>query len=175
MSKKSENKMKFKFRGLKFLGVVAVIYTIVGIFSTDKLIKSLSFTADALEEVIPILAVVVFIMAAINLFFNPKALAKHLGEDGGTKGWLLALGLGILSHGPMYAWYPVLEELKKHGLRDGYIAAFFYTRAIKIPLLPMMIHYFGWAFTIFLSLYIIPAAWIQGWLIEKIEKFAPKR
>ena len=168
-------KRGFKFRGLKFLGFVAVIYLIVALFSTDKFIKSLSFTAEALGEVIPILAVVVFIMAAINLFFNPKGLAKHLGEDGGVKGWLLALGLGILSHGPMYAWYPVLEELKKHGLRNGYIAAFFYTRAIKIPLIPMMIHYFGWAFTVFLSLYIIPAAWLQGWLIDKIECYRSKR
>ena len=170
MSEQNDKKRVFKFRGLKFLAFVAIIYLITAIFSIDKFIKSLLFTIDTLAEVIPILVIVVFIMALINLFFNPKGLAKHLGEDGGVKGWLLALGLGILSHGPMYAWYPVLEELKKHGLRDGYIAAFFYTRAIKIPLIPMMIHYFGWAFTIFLSLYIIPAAWLQGWLIEKLEK-----
>ena len=70
----------------------------------------------------------------------------------------------------MYAWYPLLEDLRSHGMRDGLIVAFFASRAIKIPLLPMMIDYFGWAFTLVLSFYILIGALVQGLMLELLNK-----
>jgi hypothetical protein len=55
-------------------------------------------------------------------------------------------------------------------MRDGLIVVFFFSRAIKIPLLPMMIDYFGWAFTLVLSFYILVGALIQGWMLELLEQ-----
>jgi hypothetical protein len=48
--------------------------------------------------------------------------------------------------------YPLLEDLRGHGMRDGLIVVFFASRTIKIPLLPIMIDYFGWVFTLVLTL-----------------------
>jgi ABC-type amino acid transport system permease subunit len=53
-------------------------------------------------------------------------------------------------------------------MRYGLMAAFFYARAIKVPLLPIMVSYFGLAFTVLLSFYILVAAWIQGWLVDRL-------
>jgi uncharacterized membrane protein YraQ (UPF0718 family) len=64
----------------------------------------------------------------------------------------------------------MLEDLRIHGMRDGLIVVFFASRAIKIPLLPMMIDYFGWAFTLILSFYILIGALIQGWILETLEQ-----
>lgn len=62
--------------------------------------------------------------------------------------------------------YPLLEDLRGHGMRDGLIVVFFASRTIKIPLLPIMIDYFGWVFTLVLTLYILVSAIIQGLLLE---------
>jgi uncharacterized membrane protein YraQ (UPF0718 family) len=85
-------------------------------------------------------------------------------------GWFWALAAGIISHGPMYAWYPMLEDLRGHGMRDGLIVVFFASRTIKIPLLPMMVDYFGWPFTLVLSCYILVGSLLQGWLLEFFER-----
>jgi len=75
----------------------------------------------------------------------------------------------VISHGPMYAWYPLLEDLRRHGMRDGLIVVFFASRTIKIPLLPVMIDYFGWTFTLVISLYILISALVQGLFLEMLE------
>jgi uncharacterized membrane protein YraQ (UPF0718 family) len=62
--------------------------------------------------------------------------------------------------------YPLLEDLRGHGMRDGLIVVFFASRTIKIPLLPIMIDYFDWVFTLILTLYILVSAIIQGLLLE---------
>ena len=94
-------------------------------------------------------------MALLGTFIDAKAISKHLGEQSGLKGWLLALLGGVLSHGPGYVWYPLLQNLREQGARDGLVVAFIYARAIKIPWLPLMITYFGWAFTLVYTFYVV--------------------
>ncbi len=161
---------RFRLRGVKFLGGVLALYAVLFFWREAQTLTAMRFALEVLEEIVPILFVVVFLAGALHYWLDPKKLAHHLGEDAGWHAWLIALGAGILSHGPMYAWYPMIEDLRRHGLRDGYITAFFYARAVKVPLLPMMIYYFGWPFTLFLSLYIVLAAWIQGVIVEMIER-----
>ena len=159
---------KISWMGLKLFLVVVAVYIVLFAVDGAKAVEALGKTGLMLLEIAPILLVVLFLMALINYKFNPKKLAEHLGEESGMKGWLLALGLGILSHGPMYAWYPMLKDLMKHGLKYSLITAFFYARAVKVPIMPLMVSYFGLAFTIVLTLYIIVAAFIQGLLIERL-------
>jgi len=75
---------------------------------------------------------------------------------------------GMLSTGPIYMWYPLLADLRNRGLNYGLIACFLYNRAIKIPLLPIAIFYFGWKYIIILSFVMIFISIIQGILINKL-------
>ena len=75
---------------------------------------------------------------------------------------------GILSHGPMYVWYGMLEEMREHGLKDGLIATFLYARAVKLPLLPFMIGLFGVTFAVVINLYILLFAILQGKVIDRV-------
>ncbi|BCD65218.1 hypothetical protein NitYY0826_C0119 [Nitratiruptor sp. YY08-26] len=149
--------------------IVVASYMLLFLFFPQKAILALQEFFHLLIKIAPILAVVVLINALINFFIDPKTLAKHLSREGGIKAWTIALFAGILSHGPMYAWYPLIDDLKKKGLRDSLIALFFYARAVKLPLLPLMVHYFGLTFTIVLNIYIIIGALLQGMIVERIE------
>ena len=124
----------------------------------------------AMIKILPIFVVVILFTALLNYFIQPKQIADHLGRGSGARGWLWALIAGVISHGPMYAWYPLLEDLRGHGMRDGLIVVFFASRTIKIPLLPIMIDYFGWIFTLLLSFYILIGALVQGWILEIMEQ-----
>ena len=154
------------FRGKYLLSTVGLCYVILLFTSTDAAISGLQKSGVVLLKILPIIAVVILFTAGINYFLQPKQVARHLGRESGFRAWLWALAAGVISHGPMYAWYPMLEDLRSHGMRDGLIVVFFYSRAIKIPLLPMMVDYFGWGFTLVLSFYILIGSLMQGWLLE---------
>lgn len=105
-------------------------------------------------------------MGVMNYYVNSKTIVKYLGKESGTLGWALAITGGILSHGSIYAWYPFLKELRDQGMRSGLVAVFLYNRAVKIPLLPLMVYYFGHFFMIVLLVFMILASIIEGLLIE---------
>jgi len=151
------------------LGVVCTLYIILYFFNADKTISSLFASLKVLKMIVPILLIVFFLMALLNTFVNEKSIAKHLGKESGAKGWFIALFGGILSHGPGYIWYPMLQELRNKGALDGLVVAFVYARSIKLPWLPLMINYFGISFTIVLSFYIILGAFIQGIIANRLK------
>lgn len=53
-------------------------------------------------------------------------------------------------------------------MRQGLIATFLYNRAVKIPLLPMMIVYFGTKVVVILSIFMILFSMLNGFIVEKI-------
>jgi uncharacterized membrane protein YraQ (UPF0718 family) len=75
---------------------------------------------------------------------------------------------GIVSSGPLYVWYPLLAELRDKGVGYGYLAAFLYNRAIKVPLLPVAIFYFGLKYIVVLTTLMIVFSIIQGIFINRI-------
>lgn len=157
---------KFKFKGLKFFLFVLALLILLALFDFENIVKIMDKAGNILYRVIPIFVLVITITALINYFLKPKKIMKYFGKDSGKKGVLYALLGGIISHGPMYAWYPMLDDMRKHGLKFGLIAVFMYARAIKIPLLPFMIGLFGLPFTIITNLYILIFALIQGKVID---------
>ena len=159
-----------KLRGKWFLFFVVALYILLFLFFPQKTLLSLESSGWLLLTITPILILVVLINAVINIFIDPKKLSYHLSQDRGVKAWIVALVAGILSHGPMYVWYPLIEDLKQKGLEDSFIAMFFYARAVKLPILPLMIHYFGLKFTVVLNLYIVIGAIVQGIIVESLEE-----
>ncbi len=164
-----EKKSKPKKRSGWIMLAITFIFYIVTAFSDPAIAESAFNKAlHTLKMIAPILLLVFFLMALLNTFIKPKKIAQHLGKESGIKGWIAALGGGVLCHGPGYVWFPILNELRSHGVRDGLIVAFFYARAIKLPWLPVMIGYFGGAFTLVLSIYILLGAWLQGLITDKL-------
>ena len=168
--KSPQNKKKFQFKGLKLLGIVVLLYVAAFIFDPNRGGMSLEGFWHVLKTLIPILAVVIVLTAMLQLWVDPKDLARHLGEESATRGWMIALAAGVVSHGPMYAWYPMIQDLREKGARDGLIVAFFYARAVKLFLLPMMAAYFGLTFTVVLTILILAAAWGQGVAMNALTK-----
>lgn len=166
--KKNQTPKPVNRSGWIMLSITLILYGIIILTDPSVARDALDKSLNVLKMITPILLLVFFLMALLNTFIKPKSIAKHLGKESGSKGWLFALLGGTLSHGSSYIWYPMLSELREHGARDGLIVAFFYARAIKLPWLPVMISYFGITFTLVLTFYILLGAWIQGRIADKI-------
>lgn len=160
----------FAFRGRYLFLIVLILYAVLFLTAPQVAQSALLRSSTILTKIVPIFTVVILFTALLNYFLKPKQIARHLGKDCGRKGWLWALAAGVISHGPMYVWYPLLEDLRSHGMKDELIVVFFASRAIKVPLLPMMIDYFGLLFTIVFSFYILFGALLQGVCMQVLNR-----
>jgi uncharacterized membrane protein YraQ (UPF0718 family) len=150
-----------------FLIMVVIIYILFLIFRKDLFFSSTEFFYNLVLNIIPVFILVFVLMTLTNYFVTPQIVIKHLRKKG-IKKWFYVVVGGIISTGPIYMWYPLLADLKNKGLSLGLIACFLYNRAIKIPLLPIAVFYFGWIYIIILSFVMIFASVIQGIFLNKL-------
>ena len=155
--------------GWIFLAVVILLYAGVALWDTQIISMASRHFLGIIRQVLPVLFFVFGLMLLSNLVLNPQRIKKYFGHESGLRGWLLSLFGGAIASGPVYPWYALMGDLKQKGMRTALVSAFLYSRAIKLPLLPLMIHYFGGLYTAILSFYIIAFAIINGLLMEKLE------
>lgn len=151
-----------------FLSIVIIIYLTLGIADFNLMKLSIFNFGKLFLKILPILCVVFVLIFLSNLFLKPKKIAKHFGKGSGILSWIITIVGGIISMGSAYIWYIFLKDLKQKEMKTSLIVAFLYSRAVKIPLLPMMIYYFGYPLTIILTVYMIIFSIINGLVVEKI-------
>jgi len=66
----------------------------------------------------------------------------------------------------IYAWYPLLKDLKEKGAGESSIAIFLYNRAVKPFLLPVMVTYFGWLYVVTLITLTVLASVVVGFSVS---------
>jgi uncharacterized membrane protein YraQ (UPF0718 family) len=151
-----------------FLLAVCLLYGVLALIDSRIALAGLESFARLALNILPVLAGVFALLFLFNLFVDTKKIARFLGRGSRKAGWLLVVLAGILSAGPIYLWYPLLSDLKEKGMREGLIATFLYNRAVKIPLLPVMVFYFGIEVVAILTVYMVAFSILHGYLLEKI-------
>ncbi len=159
---------KRKCAGLIFLLITLLLYFIIFLFNADVFFLSLRYFVRIFSKIFYIVIIVFVFIFLTNLFLKPKFIVRHLGKESGTKGWIIVIVSGIISMGSIYIWYPLLKELKEKGMKKGLIATFLYNRAVKIPILPLMVYYFGWLLTLLLALYMVIFSVFLGIIMDRI-------
>jgi uncharacterized membrane protein YraQ (UPF0718 family) len=142
---------------------VLVVYGILFVFVPDRASLALGSSFRVFLNILLPLCLVFSLMVFLSLFLKPQYIVEFLGKRGGVKAVLLTGTAGIISMGPIYAWYPLLRELRKRGTKNSLIAIFLGNRAVKPLLLPVLISYFGWTYAIILTLLIMLGSLAEGY------------
>ena len=153
-----------------FPAAMLVIYGILFVVMPDKASLALKSSGNIFLNMLIPLCFVFVLMILLNLFLKPAQVARFLGKGAGIKAILLPAAAGIISMGPIYAWYPLLKELKRKGAGNSPIAIFLYNRAVKPFLLPVMIAYFGWVYVVILTILTVLASVAVGYTISILVK-----
>ena len=114
---------------LYFFLISLVITIITCITIPESIIPIFNEIKNMLTRILPVLILVFVIMVITNYWMSPEKLVKYLSKKS-WKTWVLAIGAGIISTGPIFVWYPLLNELQQHGVKNGLISVFLYNRAI---------------------------------------------
>jgi uncharacterized membrane protein YraQ (UPF0718 family) len=159
------------FWGLLFLFFVFFVYGIFFFFVPEKTQAALRESVKIGTNILWPLFVVFGVMMVLNVFIHPGRVVRFLGEKSGFRGLLLASAAGILSMGPIYAWYPFLKDIREKGAGPKPIAVFLGNRAVKPVLLPVMVSYFGWLYTLLLTVFTflgaLAVAHLLGFFVKK--------
>jgi len=165
--KREPGAVKDIFKGHAFfLLAVLFLYGVVTVLAPEKALLALKNSLNVLRQVTIPLFFIFLLMVVINLFLKPAKVAKYLGKGSGAKAMLLSAAAGIISAGPIYAWYPLLKDLRDKGAANSFIAIFLYNRSVKPFLLPIMIAYFGWLYVLILTIMTVIASFVSGYVIN---------
>jgi len=152
----------------KFFFSMVALYAVIALFNFSYISESSTNAISAFIKLIPLLVFVFLVIFIVNYFLNPETIKKHLGHDSGMKGWLYAILGSMLITAPPYVTFPMLKELKKHGMKYSLIAVFMNNRHVQPALLPVMAYYFGLSFTMIISVYILIFAVVNGIIIGRL-------
>ncbi|MEE4253565.1 MAG: hypothetical protein V2I50_05925 [Desulfuromusa sp.] len=150
-----------------FLLCMVVVYLVVFFLDPVRTLVALRFCLGMLKKLLPVLGLVSVFMLLNNLLVKPNWVRDHVGRDSGWRGVFIAVVAGILSMGPIYVWYGILQNLREKGMRTSLVASFLYARSVKPQLLPLMIYYFGWLYALVLVSYLIVFSVLNGLLTER--------
>lgn len=117
-----------------------------------------------------VILIIFFAMFIWFRFFEEKVKKFLKGLKSKKALWFYFILFGALSMGSSIIWFSLMSEIKKE-IKSRYIAAFFFSRAIKPLLIPLQLKFLGLYLTIFINTYILAITPIASILTEKLEKF----
>jgi uncharacterized membrane protein YraQ (UPF0718 family) len=159
-------KKKPAWRMFLFPAFMLAIYGVLFTVTPDKAIEALGSSGKIFLHIAVPLTLVFCIIVGINLFLKPTQIARFLGTESGIRGMVFSAIGGIISMGPIYAWYPLLKDLREKGATHMLIAIFLGNRAVKPFLMPIMISYFGWVYVLILTFLTITGSVVAGYIVR---------
>ena len=151
-------------RLILFPVLMLLIYVALFAVMPEKAIAAFKSSGKIFLNIIIPLGFVFILLVVFNLFLNPAHIVKLFGKKSGIKGIMLSSAAGIISMGPVYAWYPLLRELREKGAANSLMAIFINSRAVKPFLLPVMISYFGVRYVIVLTVVTMTGTIVAGYI-----------
>ena len=132
------------FKPWLFPMVCAGLYALGFVYFPDRTTHAVRTCFQIFKGLAFPLCMTLGMMILLNRFLSPAVAARLLGKQAGIKGIAFSSLAGIVSMGPIYAWYPLFKALKGKGVSSFHIANFMSNRAIKPVLFPVLVGYFGW-------------------------------
>ena len=160
-----QSRLRMPSPKLVFPAFVLALYLVLWLFAPEKTSLALWSSMGILSQILLPLCLVFLLMIGVNLFLKPQHVAKIVGQGAGIKQKLLAAAAGIMSAGPIYAWYPMLKDFREKGVEHSLLAVFLVNRAVKPFLLPVMISFFGWIYVAALTLLTVAGSLCVGSIV----------
>lgn len=133
----------------KMLVLVVLAYIFLLLFDIDKAITSFNNSLYYLKEMLLVMPVVIIFTILISAWIPQKIIVNHLGNSSGIKGNFLAVLIGMLSTGPIYAAFPIAGIIKQKGGSTQNVVIILSTWAVvKVPMLINEVKFLGFDFMI---------------------------
>ncbi len=154
--------------GWWFLGVALVLEVVLAIAVPEAAAKARHASWHLIKSILPLLGLVFVLIFLSNLLLQDRWIRRFVGRSSGVRGYAVAALAGIISAGPIYVWYPLLQDMRGKGMKNALIAVFLYNRAVKLQWLPVLVGYFGLRYALVLTFWMIIMGFVQGLVFELV-------
>lgn len=150
--------------------ITALLITImITVFNDDIGLRSFNIAFSSFKQMISVVPPIMIILGLIDVWIPRESMMKYMGDDSGIKGISLAILIGSIAAGPMYAAFPFTKVLLKKGVRFSNIIIFMNAWCVtKISTLMFEISSLGYKFTLARLLIDIPGVIIMGYLVHAL-------
>lgn len=150
--------------------ITALLITImITVFNDDIGLLSFNIAFSSFKQMISVVPPIMIILGLIDVWIPRESMMKYMGDDSGIKGISLAILIGSIAAGPMYAAFPFTKVLLKKGVRFSNIIIFMNAWCVtKISTLMFEVSSLGYKFTLSRLLIDIPGVIIMGYLVHAL-------
>lgn len=128
--------------------VAGVGILLVAIYPTQGAGAMAAFE-DSLLEMLLVMPAVFIIMGLFSVWVPSETINRYLGRNSGARGMVVAIVIGMLPTGPLYAAFPLVKGLVDKGASPANMFAFTAAWAcIKVPQELIEIQFLGWRFAL---------------------------
>ncbi len=152
--------------GWWFLGAVLILHLGLAILAPESATKARLMSWHLIKSITPLLVLVFLLIFLSNLLLQDRWVRRFVGHSSGVRGYAVASVAGMISAGPIYVWYPLLQDMRSKGMKNSLMAVFLYNRAVKPQWLPILIGTFGLKYTIILTFWMLVAGLAEGLIFE---------
>lgn len=164
-------KIKTLIKKNKMMVFVVIAYLALLVISPESVLQSLNNSVYYLLEMLQVIPIIFVMTVAIEAWVPKELIIKGLGDDSGFKGNLMAVLLGSISAGPIYAAFPIGKSLMKKGAGIKNVVIIISAWAvIKVPMLANEAKFLGIDFMIVRWILTVIAILIMGYLTAGIVK-----
>lgn len=143
------------------------VLMILSFFNKSILTKTIDNSISNILQMLSVLPPIMILLGLIDLWIPRKQLMKYMGNNSGIIGVLLAMLIGSVAAGPMYAAFPFTEVLIKKGAKFSNIIIFMNAWCLtKISTLIFEISALGYKFTLIRLLIDIPGILVMSYLVN---------
>lgn len=148
-----------------------LILILVFVFNWDLGTKSFINAQSSFIQMLSVLPPIMILLGLIDVWVPKEVLMKYMGKNSGFTGVLIAILIGSIAAGPMYAAFPFTAVLLKKGVKFSNIIIFMNAWCVtKISTLLFEISAIGYAFTLSRLVIDVPGVIIMGYLVEGLMK-----
>lgn len=152
----------------KLIVIVLLAYVYLLLFKNSLGLEALDSSKYYLIEMVQILPVIFMLTVAIDVLIPKEWIIKRMGKKSGLTGNVLALLLGSISAGPIYAAFPVTKMLLKKGASVGNAVIILSAWAVvKVPMLLNEAKFLGPDFMVIRWILTVILIFIMGWGMNK--------
>jgi len=149
--------MKIK-PGPVILAILAAATLLVYASRPEKALSVLFVSKDYLLEMVSILPPILVLCGLFDAWVPKQTIERLMGEASGASGASIALLLGTVAMGPLYAAFPIGKSLLEKGASLYNVAVFLCVWAsIKIPMILFEMKFLGAEFALLRLALTIPA------------------
>jgi len=116
--------------------VILVIGILVYIFLPENGDKATRTIVYSLKEMAMIIPPIFILLGFLDVFVPKETIIKYMGEKSGIIGIIMAIFLGSVAAGPLYAAFPIASVFMKKGVKFSNIVLFIGAwSTTKIPMI----------------------------------------